>query len=462
MASTSLQVDTDGLQAIVLGNIAGCPLVRHLIFDAPSEAAVRSFASALWPSIRFGANRLADGEAWLLNLSFAAPALQLVLPSEIYDKLETSYRVPPDAAGLGDFGASAPTSTPEGWWEGQFTGDKIGAMVHVHARDSAALEEATERVLAAAATAGVGELVPRRSGGRLDGAYLGPGAGGKGARLHFGFADGLSNSKVAWDGATSADRPIDPRSVVIGHYDDKFPCGPANDPAAALVRDSSYLAFRWIYQDVAAFERFLTDQGPLAFPALSPEAARERLAAKMMGRWRDGTPVVLSPEAPDPALVESDFSFAGDMRGLACPVSAHIRVMNPRGQPLSGMAASSAIPQVVRRGMPYGPELSGSEDDGVDRGIYGMFVCASIRQQFMRLAAWATRNDFSDVFPASGRDQDALIGNRATPGASRRFTIPGTPGAGSVGALPDFIRTKGTQYLMLMSRRTMQQVFALG
>jgi Dyp-type peroxidase family len=335
-------------------------------------------------------------------------------------------------------------------------------MVHVHARDAAALEEATERVLAAAGTAGVGELVPRQSGGRLDGAYLGPGAAGKGARLHFGFADGLSNSKVAWDGPPSVERPIDPRAVVIGYNCDAFPCGPANDPAAALFRDSSYLAFRWIYQDVAAFERFLTDQGPRAFPALSPEAARERLAAKMMGRWRDGTPVVLSPEAPDPALAEAGFSFAGDMRGLACPVSAHIRVMNPRGQPLSGMAAISGIPQVVRRGMPYGPELSGTEDDRVDRGIYGMFVCASIRQQFMRLAAWATRNDFSDVFPASGRDQDALIGNRATPGASRSFTVPVTPAAGSIGALPDFLRTKGTQYSMLMCRRTMQQVFGLG
>jgi Dyp-type peroxidase family len=450
-----MAIDTQGLQAIVLGNIAGCPLVRHLIFDAPSEQAVRGFAAALAPMIRFGANSLAEGQTWLVNLSFAAPALRLVLPPEVYGKLETTYRAPPDGPALGDFGPSAPGA----WWEGRFPGDRVGAMVHIHAQTSAALEEGTEQVLAAAAAGGVNELIPRQSGERLDGAYLGPGAAGKGARLHFGFADGLSNSKVAWDGAPSAERPIDPRAVVIGYNCDQYPCGPATDPAAALFRDSSYLAFRWIYQDVAAFETYLSEQGPRAYPALPPQAARERMAASMMGRWRDGTPVILSPDAPDPARAEADFSFAGDAKGIGCPVSAHIRVMNPRGQPLSGMAAVSGIPQVVRRGMPYGPELTGGEDDGVDRGIYGMFVCASIRQQFVRLAAWATRNDFSDVFPASGKDQDALIGNRATPGANRSFAIPGSASPGRIDALPDFLRTKGTQYLMLMSRRTMDEVF---
>ncbi|MDB5691025.1 MAG: Deferrochelatase/peroxidase EfeB [Alphaproteobacteria bacterium] len=455
--ASSPQVDTTGLQAIVLGNVAGCPLVRHIVLAVPEPEALRRFVASLYPFLRFGSNLPAEGEKAVINLSLAAPALKQVLPVDVYAKLETAFRDPPDAERLGDAGASAASS----WWEGQFTGDEVGAFVHLFATDDSALEAATAQVVQAATDAGIPELHPRAGGGRLDARYLAPGPVGKGARLHFGYVDGLSNAKVAWDGAPSDVRPVDPRAVVLGYNCDSFPCAPARDPAAVLFRDSSYLAFRWIYQDVAAFERFLTEKGPPLFPAMAPAVAREMLAAKLMGRWRDGTPLALSPDAPAPERGDEAFTFASDPIGLACPVSAHIRVMNPKGERLSGMAATTGIPQVVRRGMPYGPELAGDRDDGVDRGVLGMFVCASIREQFMRLAAWATRNNFSDVFPAHGKDQDTLIGNRAVPGATRTFAIPSAGGTGRVDALPDFLRTKGTQYLMLMSRRAMQQVCGL-
>jgi deferrochelatase/peroxidase EfeB len=457
MASSALQIETEGVQAVVLGNVAGCPLVRHLIFAVPEAEALRRFVATLYPSLRFGSNQLAEGERSAINLSLSAAGLKQVLPADVYAKLETAFRDPPDAERLGDAGTSAASS----WWEGQFTGDRIGLFVHVFASDDDALEATTAKVVKAAADADVAELRPRADGGRLDGRYLAAGPAGKGARLHFGYVDGLSNAKVAWDGTPTDARPIDPRAVVLGYNCDSFPCAPARDPAAVLFRDSSYLAFRWIYQDVAAFERFLSDRGPPLFPAMAPAAAREMLAAKLMGRWRDGTPLVLSPDSPAPERCDEDFTFAGDPVGLACPVSAHIRVMQPRGQPLSGMAATTGIPQVVRRGMPYGPELDGERDDGIDRGVLGMFVCASIREQFMRLAAWAIRNNFSDAFPAHGKDQDALIGNRAVPGATRTFAIPRAGGVARVDALPDFLRTKATQYLMLPSRRTMQQLFGL-
>jgi hypothetical protein len=113
--------------------------------------------------------------------------------------------------------------------------------------------------------------------------------------------------------------------------------------------------------------------------------------------------------------------------------------------------------------MPYGPELQGEKDDGVDRGILGIFVCASIREQFMRLAAWGQRNNFSDSFPAHGRDQDALIGNRSVAGATREFRIPkGPAGGGTVTGLPDFLRTKATQYLLMPSGQTLSRLVPMG
>jgi len=452
-------VDPNDLQAMVLGNIAGYRLVRHLIFSAPDAASLRRFVNEIRPLLLFGTNKPTTAHGWVANLSFAPSAMALLLDPETYAKLETTFRSSPDAERIGDVGASAPSA----WWEGRFKGEQVGCFVHLHAVGEAQLESATAEVLEEAEAAGLEELIPRASGGRLDGAFLGFGPAGKGARLHFGYVDGLSNAKIAWDGAPGPERPIDPRSVVIGHYDDRFPCAPAREPAASLLRDSSYLVFRWIYQDVATFERFLTAKGPPLFPKLPPSQARELLAAKIMGRWRDGTPLCLSPEGPAPDRCEEGFAFGSDAQGLACPVSSHVRVMNPRDQPLSGMAAVTGVPQIVRRGMPYGPELKGEKDDGVDRGILGLFVCASIREQFMRLAAWGQRNNFSDSFPAHGRDQDALIGNRSVPGATREFRIPkGPAGGGTVTGLPDFLRTKGTQYLLMPSGQTLSKLVPMG
>lgn len=453
-----MTVDSNDLQGMVLGNIAGYRLVRHLIFSAPGAEALRRFVGEIRPLLLFGTNKPTTAHGWVANISFAAGAMARLLPPETYGKLESAFRAPPDAERIGDIGSSAPSK----WWEGQFRGDQVSCFVHVHAVGEKQLESATAEILEEACAAGLTELIPRASGGRLDGAFLGFGPAGKGARLHFGYVDGLSNGKVAWDGAPSPERPIDHRSVVIGHYDDHYPCAPAREPAAAVLRDSSYLVFRWIYQDVAVFERFLTAKAPALFPSLPKAQARELLAAKIMGRWRDGTPLCLSPDSPAPERCEEGFAFAEDLQGLACPVSSHIRVMNPRDQQLSGMSAITGVPQIVRRGMPYGPELKGEADDGVDRGILGIFVCASIREQFMRLAAWGQRNNFSDAFPAHGRDQDALIGNRAVPGATREFRIPRTAaGGGTATGLPDFIRTKATQYLLMPSGQTLSRLVPL-
>jgi deferrochelatase/peroxidase EfeB len=463
-----MPVDTNDLQGLVLGNIAGYPLVRHLIFSAPDVGAhggadvhaeaLRRFVPKLRPLILFGTNAPTEARGWVANISFAPGAMQALEPDNCAE-LESAFLKPPDAERLGDAGESAPAN----WWEKQFRGDQVSCFVHLHAIDDGQLEAATAEVLAEALAAGLKELIPRASGGRLDGRFLGFGPGDKGARLHFGYVDGLSNGKIAWNAAPSPERPVDFRSVVLGYYDDRFPCAPSRDPGAGFLRDSSYLVFRWVYQDVATFEQFLTANGPRLFPALPARLAREMLAAKIMGRWRDGAPLVHSPDQPGPARPNEEFSFGDDLKGLVCPISSHIRVMNPREQPLSGMALTTGVPKVVRRGMPYGPPLKGETDDGLDRGILGMFLCASIREQFMRLAAWGARNNFSNAFPAHGRDQDALIGNRSVPGATRSFNIPkGRFGGGTVNGLPDFIRTKATQYLLMPSGQTLTRMFPLG
>ena len=91
-------------------------------------------------------------------------------------------------------------------------------------------------------------------------------------------------------------------------------------------------------QDVVGFESFLQSNKDKIDP--------EFLAAKICGRWRNGVPLVLSPDTDSPPgrikpeelnnfeYVHKDGS--GDPHGLRCPIGAHIRRVNHRGQPVTG------------------------------------------------------------------------------------------------------------------------------
>ena len=49
---------------------------------------------------------------------------------------------------------------------------------------------------------------------------------------------------------------------------------------------------------------------------------------------------------------------SGDPKGVRCPVGAHMRRINPRGQPVTGQGlpgGSNNTHRLIRRGMPYGP-----------------------------------------------------------------------------------------------------------
>ena len=102
--------------------------------------------------------------------------------------------------------------------------------------------------------------------------------------------------------------------------------------------NGSFAVFKKVETDVVAFEDFLQSNKERIDPEL--------LAAMICGRWRNGTPLALSPDTGSPAgglaaeqlngfgYVDADGS--GDPKGIRCPVGAHIRRVNPRGQPVAG------------------------------------------------------------------------------------------------------------------------------
>jgi deferrochelatase/peroxidase EfeB len=256
---------------------------------------------------------------------------------------------------------------------------------------------------------------------------------------------------------------VDFRNFVLGYATDDVFSSPGHGPMADLARNSSYLVLRWIYQDVARFQSFLHPEGTslAARLRLDQAHAEELLAAKMLGRWRDGTPLELSPESPSDMIPnDAPFNYGQDQLGLNCPFSAHVRLVNPRNQPLMAAAQTQGVPRVIRRGIPYGPEMEIGQfqDDGVDRGIIGVFLCTSIRRQFYTLMQWISHNDFSPVF-ANPHTQDPLFGNRAIEDALPEFTIPTNGGdPHKIFGLPDFVHTKGTEFFLLPSRSMLRHL----
>ena len=87
---------------------------------------------------------------------------------------------------------------------------------------------------------------------------------------------------------------------------------------ALLGRNGTFVSFRKLHSKVAAFRRFLKAN---ATPAMSEEL----LAAKMVGRWPSGAPLILAPEQDAPELGSdvqrmNHFSYAEDRSLTGAPV----------------------------------------------------------------------------------------------------------------------------------------------
>jgi deferrochelatase/peroxidase EfeB len=441
----AVRVDLGNVQGLVV-SMYPRRVARHLLFRFGGSAGGRAFVERLLPEVTMGDTPLDSAPDPFVNVGVTYQGLQaLDAEPTVLDALSAAFQDGPDPGRLGD--AAGSRSAHENWWERRFRTEDVHCIVHLHVASDEAREAASAHVRQLALEAGVTELIPRSDGTALDAQSLG------GGKLHFGYTDGITHPDIGWDDASRTDGQVDFREFLLGY------AGGHESPGADQLRDGAYGAFRWIYQDVAMFERFLSTEGPRLFPDRAAEDAKELLAAKLMGRWRDGTPLVLSPEHADPTMSRSnDFAYArDDPKGDGCPFSAHIRVVNPRDQQLDPVPAAEGVPHVARRGMPYGPALEGAEDDGQDRGMMGIFICSDLRRQLYKLTDWIKRNDFSPVYNRNRRTQDALVANRALPGVVTQFTIPRETGDATV-SLPDFVHTKGTAFLLYPSKSMLQRL----
>jgi len=181
----------------------------------------------------------------------------------------------------------------------------------------------------------------------------------------------------------------------------------------------------------------------------------------MVGRWRSGAPLVLAPDREDSQLGgdpkrNNAFSYAGDMKGLKCPFSAHIRRINPRDALKDDIVAVD-LHHFLRRGTNYGPPLPEGvlEDDGVERGGVFLLIGAHLQRQFEFVQSqWVTDGNFI----SHGTEQDPLIGNNEGDGI---FTIPKRPVRRRLQGLPAFVTVRGGEYCFMPGLRALRWLAAL-
>jgi deferrochelatase/peroxidase EfeB len=201
---------------------------------------------------------------------------------------------------------------------------------------------------------------------------------------------------------------------------------------------------------VGRFRDFLHQQGK------TPEE-QELVAAKLMGRWRSGAPLVLSPDKDDPALGadpqrNNDFNYKHqDPHGYAVPLGSHIRRMNPRDT-----AVNMNRRRMIRRGATYGPHLpEGAPDDGVERGIAAFVLCASlVRQYEFAQNVWINDRNFHEL----RNERDPIIG---TQDGTLEFKIPKRPVRKKIVGLPAFTTVRGGAYFFLPGLKALRYLATL-
>ena len=327
---------------------------------------------------------------------------------------------------LGDDGESSPDQ-----WEKPLGGTDVHVVIVAVSRDQDRLEKALERARKA-----YQELPGITAIWRQDCHAL------PDEKEPFGFRDGISHPAVEGSGIPGTnphETPLKAGEFVLGYRDEMG--GIQTLVPEVLGRNGTYIVFRKLHQRVAAFRQYLKEKARDA-------EDEERLAAKMMGRWRSGAPLALCPLHDDPALGKDPernnaFQFeADDAAGLKTPGGSHIRRLNPRDAKIAGVAR---IHRMIRRGTAYGPLLPEGvmDDDGVDRGLMFAFVGAHLGRQFEFVQSqWV--ND-GVIFGGEGA-KDPIVGSM---GDGESFTIPTRPVRRRLQGLPRFVVTRGGEYAFM-------------
>ena len=279
---------------------------------------------------------------------------------------------------------------------------------------------------------------------------------------HFGYVDGRSQPLFL-----ASDLEAEKNKDGIDKWEPSAPL------ELALVKDpfaeeqdcfGSYVVFRKLEQNVRGFKQ-REEELAQALGLVGEDA--ERAGALAVGRFEDGTPVVLQPTDGLDSPVPNNFTYDDDLEGSKCPFHAHIRKMNPRNDIPNFFAPDEAVKQqlqeeershrIVRRGIPFGKrQVEPKDDPTIEQmptgGVGLLFMCfqSNIARQFGFMQKnWA--NNLNFVQPQTGIDP--VIGQQAIGEASLAQQWP--PQWGEPGKQPfdfgRFVTMKGGEFFFAPS-----------
>lgn len=448
------------------------PHVLHLVLTIRETAPVGNWLlDATGRDLRV--HQITTAEPWddkpasCLNVAVTAPGLAAlrIAPSIIATFPEEFVQgMAQRALKIGDIDESAPQCWKPEWRAPEL----VHLVVTVYANSEAECDEIGRYVLAVGDGRAFAALTQLRGSAFPDG------------KVHFGYRDSIAQPQFV--GVHDAENKPDQQPLVeIGAVLLGYPT-PVEDvifdlPEPALLGvNGAFNAFRVLEQDVVAFEEFLSMsadtilKSPLADQILPPgientwepplsrhDAMRECVAAKVLGRWRNGVPLSLSPFSPTPRerIGEqqlNNFGFQSDDAGARCPMSSHIRRCNPRDARIVQRSTNHAR-RIVRRGVPYGPLYdpatahSPHVDAGVERGLLGSFLCGSLAMQFESIQYdWM---NLGLLDPRITGSNDVIVG--ANDPKFSVFSLPVNESSIELRGFSRFTTTRGGAYLFLPS-----------
>jgi Dyp-type peroxidase family len=457
------------IQAYLLSDYKEMGCSKYYLMQVKDAAATKSFLTAVAHGVTHANAAIKDT---CLNIGFTSNGLKQLgyhetnmhsFSREFREGMVTDHR----QRLLGDFESSDPSK----WQWGGPANERVDLILMVFGKDDATAEnfyqELKEKFEPALSVVHIliGKALPND-------------------REHFGFRDSISQPVIKGSGVKPSgnNNDIDPGEFVLGYKNEYkvYPDtallkvaqgkselladnaeGRADEQTKVKYKDvgqnGTYFVLRQLQQDVDGFWEFLKNQTADADEKKRNEEAT-MLAAKMMGRWPGGAPLVKYDKDPGVDVEDNDFNYLKeDEVGNKCPFGAHIRRANPRDvfeeSPQKVSLNLTRRHRIMRRVRSYGEDFIGSAEKHKPNGEVGLlFGCfnANISKQFEFIQyTWANSPKFKRLYA----DPDPFIGVREDPEKKLEqvFTIPQGTTNRVITDLQRFVTVKGGAYFFFPS-----------
>jgi Dyp-type peroxidase family len=439
-----------------------------LKFNPQKSNEVKSWLASL--KITDALKQLNDTEAFKVTKKSGGLITLCLLSASGYRAMGANNLAPANAAFAAGMGSrQAILNDPQQQkWDMHFRSE-IHALI-ILADDTAALVKKAKRNLLHEMPAGV-SLVGEEIGLGMR-SLLSHGEGIE----HFGYVDGRSQPLMLEEDIENERDNKDGISVWSPRFglDTALVKDPANTSPTSF---GSFFVFRKLEENVRGFK---TAEDKLAsFLGLKGDD-KERAGAMIIGRFENGSPVVLQRGDGINNPVPNNFNYKDDPTAAKCPFHGHIRKANPRGESVKAGIVTEAQERahiMARRGITYGKRAKHPNDETLKKsemptgkvGLLFMAYQSNIENQFeFTQATWVNNKDFvSPIFVTGGNVTgiDPVIGQgpNGGPAAPAGHFCPVKWGGGAAtprkqSDFQGFVKMLGGEYFFAPSLSTLKSL----